>query len=518
MAFDGIVTKAICSELEELVGARIDKIFEPDKNTILIGFYINNANYCLNICLDSSNYRINLTTHQKANPKVAPNFCIVLRKYLIGMRIKNFVTNDLERVVTIELEGFNDIDDIINYKLIVELMGKHCNVILLDETNTIIDCLRHITIKDDSNNKTRNLLPHSKYKYPTTTKLNFMDTSFDEFKKIIDDNYIDTNTNTNYNSNNTTSTNLTKLLANTFNGFSKSFIQNSLNYLNLNLDNISSIRKLYDYFKLIINNTDSLALTFKTVTNEKNKKDYFLVPSGNELTQNNDNNNNKNNTTPNLNLNFFIDDFYYQKESSENFKIYRNSILKLILEILKKYNTRLLNIDEKLKECENMDTYKKYGELITANLYKIENKNLSYVEVEDYYNNLEKIKIPLNKKYLPNVNAKLYFKKYSKLKNTLEIVTIQKEETKKELSYIESIVYELENCHTIEEVSEIYDEISENVIFKEKLESYTNSKNNNMNNKNNKIYLKKKLLSKNKEVTFNPNKYVVDGYTVLVRT
>lgn len=491
MAFDGIVTKAICSELEELVGARIDKIFEPDKNTILIGFYINNANYCLNICLDSSNYRINLTTHQKANPKVAPNFCMVLRKYLIGMRIKNFVTNDLERVVTIELEGFNDIDDIINYKLIVELMGKHCNILLLDETNTIIDCLRHITIKDESNNKTRNLLPHSKYNYPTTSKLNFMDTSFDEFEKIINDNL---------------ATDLPKLLSNTFNGFSKSFIQNSIKYLNLNQNNMFSTKKLYDYFKLIINNTDSLNLKFITVDNEKSKKDYFLVPLDDKSTPNT-------NTTTSLNLNFFIDHFYYQKESSENFKIYRDSILKLILETLKKYNTRLLHINEKLKECDNMDKYKKYGELITSNLYKIENKNSDYVEVEDYYNNFEKIRIPLNKKYLPSMNAKMYFKKYSKLKNTLEIVSIQKDETIKELSYIESIIYELENCSTIEEISEIYDEISENIIFKEKLTNIDNTKNN-----KNKIYLKKKLLSKNKEVTFNPNKYVIDGYTVLVRT
>ena len=267
-----------------------------------------------------------------------------------------------------------------------------------------------------------------------------------------------------------------------------------------------STKKLYDYFKLIINNTDSLNLKFITVDNEKSKKDYFLVPLDDKSTQNT-------NTSTSLNLNFFIDDFYYQKESSENFKIYRDSILKLILETLKKYNTRLLHINEKLKECDNMDKYKKYGELITSNLYKIENKNSDYVEVEDYYNNFEKIRIPLNKKYLPSMNAKMYFKKYSKLKNTLEIVSIQKDETIKELSYIESIIYELENCSTIEEISEIYDEISENIIFKEKLTNIDNTKNN-----KNKIYLKKKLLSKNKEVTFNPNKYVIDGYTVLVRT
>ena len=93
MAFDGIVTKAIASELQLLKGARIDKIFQPNSNTVIIGMYLNGSNYALNICINPSNYRINLTTHQKSNPKVAPNFCMVLRKHLLGLHIKNIITN-----------------------------------------------------------------------------------------------------------------------------------------------------------------------------------------------------------------------------------------------------------------------------------------------------------------------------------------------------------------------------------------------------------------------------------------
>lgn len=82
MAFDGIVTKAIASELNELTGARIDKIFQPNKNNILLGFYLDGSNYLLNICTDAQNYRIHLTTHPKPNPKMALGFCMVLRKHL----------------------------------------------------------------------------------------------------------------------------------------------------------------------------------------------------------------------------------------------------------------------------------------------------------------------------------------------------------------------------------------------------------------------------------------------------
>ena len=102
MAFDGIVTKAIASELNLLSGARIDKVFQPNNNNVVLGFYLNGTNYALNVCTSSQNYRVHLTTHPRSNPKVAPNFCMVLRKHLIGLRIKNVITSHLERIITIE--------------------------------------------------------------------------------------------------------------------------------------------------------------------------------------------------------------------------------------------------------------------------------------------------------------------------------------------------------------------------------------------------------------------------------
>ena len=204
-------------------------------------------------------------------------------------------------------------------------------------------------------------------------------------------------------------------------------------------------------------------------------------------------------------LNFAIDDFYTSKENSTNFKTYRDSILKFILSILKKYNKRLFNINNKLKQCENMDTYKLYGELITANLYKITNNNVSFIELENYYDNNTIIKIPLDKKYSPSENAKRYFKKYNKLKNALEVVSIQKKETLQELNYIESVIYELEDCSTLEEVDAIFEEISEHDIFKDKFHK-----------ENKKVKIKKSQLTKNKTVKFNPIKYTINNHVVFV--
>ena len=495
MAFDGIVTKVITSELQNLSGARIDKIFQPDKNTILLGMYLNGLNYALNICIDSQNYSINLTTHSKPNPKVAPNFCMLLRKYLLGTHIKNFITDKLERVVILEFEGFDEIDDIFSLKLIIELMGKHSNILLVDEQNIIIDCVRHIYHNEDSNIKTRNLLPKYPYHFPISDKINFLELSnFDEFYKILEPK-------------NLSIENFTETIVNTFNGFSKSFLQNTIKILNINNIDKENLQKFYSYITSIIYSENSSNLEFNKIYNSNNKLvDYFLEEYNYNNNVSNINTNDSNSIT--FKLNFFLDDYYHEKTSSEKFITYRDSLLKLILETLKKYNKRLKNINSKLQECENMDKYKLYGELITANLYRIKNQNIDSVALENYYDNNKIINIPLDKKYPPNINAKRYFKKYNKLKNTLEIVGIQKQETLNELDYIESIVYELETCSSIEEITNIYEEISENIIFKDKLpdtskKSYSKK-------------LKKSNLTKNKNVSFNPIKYTIDGYTIYV--
>ena len=483
MAFDGIVTKAICSELTELCNARIDKIFEPNKNTIILGMYSNGNNYALNICIDAQYCRINLTTNSKPNPQVAPNFCMVLRKNLIGLKLKNIITFGLERLIVFEFEGFDEIDDIINKKLIVELMGKHSNIILVDENNIIIDSLRHIK---DINDNYRDILPHTRYIFPSTEKKDFLEISnFEDFYATINLLKVEN------------IKELPSAISNSFNGISKNFIISIIKKLDIFDFNKSNVELVYNYIKDILDKIGTNQLSFeKIVTEDSIAKDYFLVPDTNN--------------TENINfaLNFFIDDFYFNKETSESFKSSRNTMLRLILDTLKKYQKRLSNIDKKLEECKDMNKYKIYGELITANLYKIPNKNTEFIEVENYYDNNNLLKIDLNKKYLPSINAKMFFKKYNKLKNALEIVTIQKKETIRELNYIESVIYELENATSTDDLINIFEEISENNIFKEKTSS--------LDKNTKKSRIKKSRLTKNKEVTFNPIKYNIDGYTVLV--
>lgn len=459
MAFDGICCKSIISELNNLlVGGKINKIYEPNKNEIILDIY-NNKKFMLNICIDSSNCRINLTNHLKENPKQAPNFCMLLRKYITSSKIISIDTYGLDRIVIITLENYNELNDLVNFKLIIELMGKHSNIILVNEKDIIIDSLRHIA----SEQALRTTLPANPYIFPSSDKLNLLELSKDTFIKEITKEQ---------------SNDLTNICPNLLTGISKSFMTLTLNKLKINDSNFDTndLETLYEYIQNIILNKNISCEEFEL----NGKKDFTITSS---------------NYTSTTSVNSFIDEFYYNKENNETFISYRNNVLKLILSLLNKSNKKLINIQEKLLECKEMDKYKLYGELITSNLYKINNNiNIDSIELENYYDNNNLIVIPLDKTISPSLNAKKFFKKYNKLKTTLDIVSKQQLQVKNEISYLESIVYALENSNNIEDVYQIHDEIEEHLLGK-----FNNKKDN-----------------KTKSNTLNLTSTNIDGFTVYI--
>ena len=477
MAFDGIVTKKIVDELQKIKNYKIDKIYQPDKNTVILGLYGNFTNIFVLTCISSNNYRIHLTTNLIKNPYAAPNFCMLLRKHILGYKIKDIYTKSLERIVFIELENLENPNKPIYKTIVIELMGKHSNIILLDKNNIIIDALRHTSVEE---NAQRDVYPTARYYEPKSIKHNFLELkNFEDFFTLLK---LDEKSN------------IENTIVNTFNGISSS----NLKALSMDINNKSEYTSqkniAHNIYTSILKILNSKNLSIQ-ITSQKNDSpnDYCLVSS--------------NEDNP-FSLNFALDNFYYSKETNEIFKNFRNMLLNIILSTLKKYEKRLHNIDEKLEECKNMNKYKLYGELITANLYRIPNYNTDSISLENYYNNNELLKIPLDKKFSPQHNAKRYYKKYSKLKNALDIVGNQKLETINEIKYIESTIYELETCKDIADVQEIYDEISENEIFKN-----TFSKNNLSTKKTSK---KPKKMTTNKFVSFNPLKFNTHGYTIYV--
>jgi len=478
MAFDGIVTKAVVSELNTcLINGKINKIFEPNKNEILLGIYSCGKNYCLNISIDSVNYRINLTTNSKPNPQNVLNFCMVLRKHLTGGTIKRIYSTGLERIVFIDVDVYNELNDLITKTLVVELMGKHSNIILLNSEHTVIDSLRHLNKFDNSN---RDIFPGSKYLNIESDKKDFLTVkTFDEFYRDVS---IDIE-------------NLPSTLSKVYNGFGKKNISYLLETLNIPTTvSTNDLKKVYSYLKdLFASMPDNVVLKEYAA----DKKGYFAYNAIND----------------GLTVNFFLDDFYTSKEQAEQFKQYRDTVLKLVLNHVGKIKERINTIDSKIADCANAEKYRLYGELITSNLYRTPDYPQSEVTLENYYDNNNLITIPLDEKFSPSKNAKNFFKKYRKLQNTIVIVEKQKELAEAELSYLDSIVYELEEVSTIEDIDNIYSEICDNLIFGKN----ANTVNNHVYNSHDKIANSRNSKSNKQSSSSNmPEKRNIDGYTVYI--
>lgn len=465
MAFDGIICSAVVAELNTLIlEGKINKIFEPNKNEIIVGIYSKGKNLTLNINIDPVNYRINLTTHSKPNPKNVYNFCMVLRKHLTGGTIKKVYMNELDRIIYIDIDCYNELNDHITKTLIIELMGKHSNIILINSDGIIIDSLRHLNKLDNS---LRDILPGYKYIEIENTKLDFQSSTFDSFYNTTKENNV---------------SKISSAISNCFTGFSKSGVSYTLNSLNIKDDvnvAVSDYKKLYTYFSELLK--QSIADISCTEINLSNKKDFYIT----------------NASSKDILINFFIDDFYFDKEVKEKFESSKSNTLRSLLEKIRKLSDKLKNIDSKLKECSKMETYKLYGELIISNLYRIPNYNQENITLENYYDNNSPISIPLDSTISPSANAKKFFKKYRKLQNTVSIVEKQKESIKLELDYLDSIVYEINNCTNLDELDAVIAEISEDY-------GISNAKQDDANKKS------------KKTVANMPTEYKIDGYTILV--
>ncbi len=471
MAYDGLVNYSIVQEIKDIMlNGKVDKIYEPNFDEIILGVYSNGNKFALNINTNSMYYRANLTTNAKPNPNQAPNFCMTLRKYIQNTHITNIYTNNLERIIFIEFEGYNKSKDFSTKKLIIELMGKYSNIILTDKDNIIIDSLKHFSINSGSY---RNIFAGSKYELPKDDKLDlFAIQDKEEFYRVLENNSHKLNTKS-----------LAKIISSTFTGISKKSIFSFERDLCIE-DELeeSSSAFLYTYIQNVLFKTQNVFC-------KKFENDYSLIFDENKKKM------------P-LEINYFLDDYYTNKENINAFATYRDYLLKLILVRLKRLNAKLVLINDKIEECNEADKYKLYGELITNNLYRIDDHNKNSIELENYYDDNNLIIIPLDGSITPSKNAKKFFKKYKKLKNAKEFVDIQKKSVEADINYLESIIYEINSADSILSLDGIYTELQDTSIVKDKSK-------------------KSKKIKKNKTSTENQTlhdflKYTVDGFTVLV--
>ncbi|MBR3888513.1 MAG: NFACT family protein [Clostridia bacterium] len=432
MAFDGITTRILVNEFNKtLIGSRVEKIYVPSKNELWLLLHTpDRKSVKLLISVDANNCRFHLSNESRNNPEQAPQFCMILRKYLAGGRLTKVTQVGLDRIVKFSFENINDFGDLTTKDLVVELMGKYSNIILVDEEK-IIDSIRHVDITMSS---VREVLPTRKYVLPTSLgKSNFEDTTIDEFKNTL----LKASQESEFEE-----ISLANLISNNYIGFSKSFITSicarnniSTEITKSNLD-ASVFEKIYNGIKDILNATD---ISFKLT---ENKKDYYpiLEKTDNETS-------------------IFLDEFYSQKENASLLKSAKQNIIRDVNSHISKTSKKLDVVLKTLEEEPNLEKYKQYGELINCNMYRME-IGLENIEVENFYDDNKLVKIPLQKNLTPSRNSALYFKKYNKLKNSLLHSKEYKKIYEDEITYLNSVLFEIDDAETIFELDEIHDELA----------------------------------------------------------
>ena len=434
MAFDGIITNIVVGELNKLlISARVEKIYMPTKNDIIIVFHsTNRTNYKLYISIDPSNARFHITNVSKENPAIAPQFCMILRKYIQGAKLTSIEQFGLDRVVLLQFENINELGDLTNYSLYIELMGKYSNIILVNDSQKIIDSIKRV---DSSMSSIREVLPNREYILPTTLgKEEFLGMNYQTFINALQTASLDP-----YFSMET----LSKIVANQFIGFSKVFIDNLLEYSNFDGKFTHDVTQaIFNYINLIIFNSPNHLLHLMRFENDYHVdlRDFSTTINLTEISS-------------------FLDDYYVRKEELALLKNTKINLIKDVNSFKSKYQKNLKRVNEIIEDGKNLEKYKLYGELITANIYKLQGGEKELI-AENYYDNNTLITIPLNETVSPSKNSQNYFKKYSKLKTAVSHATEQKADYESNIDYLDSVIYSINEASDIVELALIKDELS----------------------------------------------------------
>ena len=456
MALDGITIAGMVSELDtKITGGRITKIAQPEKDELLLTIKQSKTDedgntvrsqYRLTISVNPSLPLIYLNDDNKQSPMQAPTFCMVLRKHLNNCRITGISQIGLERVIKFELQHLNEMGDLCKKFLIVELMGKHSNIIFCDEDNKIIDSIKHISLLVSS---VREVLPGREYFIPNTQeKFDPFTVSESEFTEVILAKPVTP----------------AKALYTSLTGFSP-VMANELLYI-ASLSDRNSAQDMTEMEKI------HLYRNFRKIMEKIENKEFIpnIIYKGSSCT----------NAVPAefacILLNMYEEDAAYSIKRCESVSsmLYEYYATKEIVSRIKQKSSDLRRItttalerarkkydlqEKQLKDTDKRDKYKVYGELLTTYGYELKGGEKS-LTCDNYYTN-EKVTIPLDETKSAVDNAKRYFEKYAKLKRTFEAMTVQTAETKEEIEHLESISNALDIARYEEDLTAIKRELTE---------------------------------------------------------
>ncbi len=443
MSYDGMVTHCITDEINRLLsGARVDKIHQPERDEIILQFRSTNGVLRLLLSASAMNPRVHLTHITRENPMTPPMFCMLLRKHLQGSVLLRCTQQGFDRILRLDFEGRNEMGDLCVKSLIVEIMGRHSNIILVDDTGRIMDSAKHV---DFTVSAVRQILPGLSYEAPPAQdKISIDNYTLLDFVTALDHAPEDTL--------------LDKFLLSSFMGLSPllareivyRFCQNT-KVTRGEVDTAAFATAADTVFQdlcqsryrptLILSKEDQKPIAFSCIrlTQYENSAAAETADSMSEI----------------------IDTFFEKRAQKEHMHQRAAALTKLVHNNLDRCEKKLALHLDNLTQSKNRDTYKIYGDLITANLYRMQNGAKSLAAENYFSENQETVTIPLKEGLSPSQNAQRYYKMYTKAKMTERYATEQSEDAKKEKYYLESVLDSIEKAETPAELLEIKGELQD---------------------------------------------------------
>ena len=408
MSFDGFFLHHMTDELrQQLLYGRIQKINQPFNQELVLQIRSNRQNHKLLLSVHPVFSRIQLTRTAFENPAVPTTFIMVMRKYLQGATIENISQIENDRILEISVSNKNEIGDNVAATLIIEIMGKHSNIILMDKASgNIIEAIKHVGF---SQNSYRTILPGSSYVTPPQTdKRNPFTISDEKLFEILHTEDLSA-----------------RSLQNLFQGLGR--------------DTAAELSQRLTSDKLKIFRAFFTSSTQATLTS-KSFTPILFADSQKEFPS----------------LSQLLDAFYQDKAERDRVNQQASELIHRVENELEKNRKKLKKQEQELVATENAEEFRQKGELLTTFLHQVPN-NQDQVELDNYYTS-EKITIVLDKALTPNQNAQRYFKKYQKLKEAVKHLTGLIEETKETIQYLESVETALSQAN-LTEIAEIREEL-----------------------------------------------------------
>ena len=425
MAYDGIITYAIAKELSERITlGKIEKVYQPGSEELLLHIHTRNGNVRLFISCNSQSARVCLTTGSYVNPDQPPTFCMLLRKHLQGGRITEVRQRGSERIIEIDIEAQNELGFSVSRRLIVEIMAKHSNIVLVDlETGKIIDSIKRISIDV---NRYRQLLPGIVYRYPPEQdKIPFREVTADMLLPHDD-----------------------KALMSRIGGISPAVSRELLASCEETHDAKLMSSAPAERLTAILRAIDEGTCVPHVYADDGTPREFHVA----ELSEYEDLERIEFDSVSEC-----AEYFFSNREASNLVRQKSMPLLKSVQTSLSKALLKKKKLSEDLLAAENSDRYRLYGELLTANIHAVK-PGARKVTVTNYYDG-SLIDIPLDEKIGASANAQRYFKKYSKARTAIHEKQAQLEDNDKDIAYLESVIQNIEAADSVPLLESIRDEL-----------------------------------------------------------